>query len=239
MSKPFVENPSAHILVIGKQSGLADRVQNALGSERLQVSRFDRFDLARSFLAEDHPDLIIAVLLSHVSLLHVCLNIRADTRLRSIPLFVLANKGTSSVQVVEVLNAGADDCLVLPFSFPEMLMRCKALLRRRIQPCSPTDVLNLEDMQLDRVERAVKYGGRVIRLGTREFNVLVALMERPGRVHSRPQLQKAGWGRFAPENERNVDAIVGRINKALAQANRPHLIRAIRGLGYVLGMPRM
>jgi len=232
-----VQSPFAHILAIGLQSELADRVQNDLGSERLRVSRFDRFDLAQSFLTEERPDLIISILLSHFPLLHVCLSVRADRRLHSIPIVALANKGTSSVQVAEVLNAGGDDCLVSPFSFPEMLLRIKVLLSRRIQPSTSTDVLNFEDLELDRVERRLKSEGRVIRLGTREFNVLLALMERPGRVHSRIQLQKAGWGRSAPEDERNVDAIVGRINKALAQVGRP-LIRSIRGLGYVLGTPR-
>jgi DNA-binding response OmpR family regulator len=119
VSKPFnVQSPSTHILVIGQQPELADRVQSSLGPERLRVSIFDRFDQAQSFLAEERPDLVICMLLSHFSLLHVCVTMKADRQLRCIPIMALANKGTSATQVAEALNAGADDCLVTPFHFP-------------------------------------------------------------------------------------------------------------------------
>jgi len=126
----------------------------------------------------------------------------------------------------------------VPFSLPEMLARVNALLRRTIQSGS-SGVLSFGDVVVDRSERRVRRGKRVIHLAAREFALLEALLERPGHVLWRSQLQKAGWGRAAPANERNVDSVIGRINKALGSAKRTCLIQAVRGAGYVIGPPKV
>jgi two-component system, OmpR family, phosphate regulon response regulator PhoB len=109
-----------------------------------------------------------------------------------------------------------------------MLARVNALLRRTIQS-QASEVLRFGDLELDRAERRVRRGKRAIHFTAREFALLEALLERPGRVLSRPQLQIAGWGRAAPANERNVDTVIGRINKALGSTKRRRLIQAVRG----------
>jgi DNA-binding response OmpR family regulator len=219
----------AHILIVGSQSELTDRVQSSLSSDRLRHSLFS-LDHAEQLLADERPDLVIGLLLSHYSLLHMCRSLRANRRTRAIAILVLADEGYSSTKVLEAFNAGADDCLVVPFSQAEMLARVNALLRRTILS-QASEVLSFGDMELDRGERRVRRGKRVVHLTAREFALLEAFLERPGPVLSRAQLQKAGWGRAAPANERNVDAVIARINKALGGVKRPRLIRAVRGGG--------
>lgn len=144
---------------------------------------------------------------------------------------VLAGEGCSPEQLLETFNAGADDCLVAPFWLPEMLARVNALLRRTIE-WGEDDILSYGDLELDRAKRRVRRGKRTVLLAIREFTLLEALMERPGHVLSRTQLQQAGWGRQASANERNVDAVIGRLNKKLGSDLR--LVQAVRGEGYVL-----
>ena len=230
MLRPVVR---AHILVVGQQSELADRVQSSLSSDRLRLSIFDHLDKAEQLLANERPDLIIALLLSHYSLLHLCRTLRANRRTRSTAIMTLAGEGYSTKQLLEAFNAGADDCLVVPFSLAEMLARVNALLRRTIQS-QTSEVLSFGDLELDRAGRRVRRGERVVHLAAREFALLEALLEKPGQVLSRAQLQQAGWGRAAPASERNVDTVIARINKALGGSKRQRLVQAVRGEGYAV-----
>jgi two-component system phosphate regulon response regulator PhoB len=226
----------AHILVIGAQSELADRVHESLKAQRLRLSISSRD--AAEVLAYDGADLVIGLALSHFSLLHLCQTLRADRRTRSISILALANEGYGQAQVLEAFQAGVDDCLVAPFALGEMLARVGSLLRRTAPADGSTKVLTFDDLELDRVDRRVKCGTKSVHLSPREFGILEALMEKPLQVRSRAQLQHAGWGRAAPENERNVDAVIGRINKALGSPQRAHRIRSVRGVGYMLGPPK-
>ena len=145
LTKPRQSNPAglflssssavmrAHVLVVAQQSELADRVQSNLSSDRLRLSIFDGLEKAEQLLANERPDLVIGMLLSHHSLLHLCRSLRAKRRTRSIAILVLAGEGYNPTQLLEAFNAGADDCLVVPFSLAKMLARVNALLRRTIQ----------------------------------------------------------------------------------------------------------
>jgi two-component system, OmpR family, phosphate regulon response regulator PhoB len=226
-----------HIFVVGQQCELAERVQLTLNSDQARLSILDRLDRAEQLLTNERPDLILALLLSHHSLLHLCQSLRANRRTRSIAIMALAREGYSGAQLLEAFDAGADDCLVVPFSLAEMLARVNALLRRANQSHA-SEVLRVGNLELDRAERQVRHGDRTVHLASREFALLEALIVRPGRILSRAQLQHAGWGRAAPGSERSVDAVIARINKALGRAKRFRLIQAVRGEGYVLGVPR-
>jgi hypothetical protein len=102
----------------------------------------------------------------------------------------LAGEGYSPTQLLEAFNAGADDCLVVPFSLAEMLARVNALLRRTI-PSQASVVLSSADVELDRAERRVRCDKKPVHLTARQFALLEFLLERPGHVLSRAQLQKA------------------------------------------------
>ena len=117
---------------------------------------------------------------------------------------------------------------------PELVARINAVLRRA-NPEVVADILNIEDLVLDRSAYRVKRAEREVRLGPTEFKLLEFLMQSPGRVYSRAQLLDAVWGNNVYVDERTVDVHVGRLRKALNRGEDLDPIRTVRGAGYAIG----
>ena len=134
---------------------------------------------------------------------------------------------------VGLLDLGADDYLVKPFSTPEFIARVRALLRRA-KPEVLSSVLKVGDIVLDRETHRVHRGDTEIRLGPTEFRLLEFMMRHPGRVFSRSQLLDNVWGETIYIDERTVDVHVGRLRKAVNRDGETDIIRTIRGAGYAM-----
>ena len=136
---------------------------------------------------------------------------------------------------VRGLRAGADDYLVKPFSFDELLARIETLLRR------PQDTQQQEEtrlvcggLELDLLTRTARRGDRTIELQNREFQMLEFLMRRKGRVVTRTMLLEGLWGyRFDPQTN-VIDVHISRLRKKVDAENETPLIRTVRGSGYML-----
>jgi len=126
------------------------------------------------------------------------------------------------------LEVGADDYVPKPFSPRELVARVKAILRRS-EPAIAEPIMSLGDIVLDLQGREVAVGGEPVELTTKEFDLLVCLMENPGIVLSRDTLLDRAWGTTYPGGTRTVDVHVGQLRKKLG---RPALIRTVRGAGY-------
>lgn len=147
------------------------------------------------------------------------------------PILMLTGRD-STPDVVRGLNAGADDYLTKPFDFDELLARVNALTRRRTGPVS--GVLRFGDLELDRLKRQVRRGGRLIDLSPREFRLLEYFMLHPDEVVTRVQLLEKVWDMsFDPETN-VVDAHISNLRKKLEDQGAARLIQTIRGAGYVL-----
>ena len=96
-------------------------------------------------------------------------------------------------------------------------------------------ILEVEDIELDREAYRVKRNGREVRLGPTEFKLLEFMMESPGRVFTRTQLLDGVWGRDVYVDERTVDVHIGRLRKAINRGKEKDPIRTVRGAGYALG----
>lgn len=134
---------------------------------------------------------------------------------------------------VSGLDSGADDYLVKPFAFPELLARLRALSRR-----SPTAVLSnalqVADLSLDLTTRVAKRGGREIELSTREFTLLEYMMRNAGRPLGRTQILQAVWS-FDYDGASNVvDVYMGYLRRKVDANVEPALIHTVRGVGYML-----
>ena len=148
---------------------------------------------------------------------------------RTSVLFVTAK--VEPEHIATGLDAGADDYLVKPYAFAELIARVGALLRRA-SPQLVASVLKAGDLELDRQSHRVRRAGREVHLGPTEYRLLEHLMRHPGRVYSREQLLDGVWGNDVYVDERTVDVHVGRLRKAINRGRSADPIRTVRGAGY-------
>ncbi len=133
---------------------------------------------------------------------------------------------------VEGLETGADDYLVKPFSFEELLARVHALLRRKATPSG--EVLRFADLELDVDAREARRGGRAIELTTTEYNLLLLFLRHPRKVLTRDLIMEHVWS-YDFEGESNVlEVYVRYLRNKLEASGEQRLIHTIRGAGYVL-----
>jgi two-component system OmpR family response regulator len=130
------------------------------------------------------------------------------------------------------LDDGADDYLVKPFDFGELLARLRVLIRRG-PSARPTD-LQVGDLRLNPLTRVVARGGREVELTEREFELLDVLARTPGRPVSRERLRAAVWRDDAEVSLNVVDVYIGYLRRKLESPRDPRLIRTVRGKGFLL-----
>lgn len=156
--------------------------------------------------------------------------IRADRRLRALPVIMLTAKSMEEDKVAG-LDHGADDYMSKPFSPRELTARIRALLRRRAPEHSQA-TMTAGPVALDPAACTVSLNGEKIDIGQAEFRLLKFFLAHPDRVFSRSQLLDKVWGDHVAIEERTVDVHVLRLRKALKQAD--YLIKTVRSVGYML-----
>jgi two-component system response regulator MprA len=137
---------------------------------------------------------------------------------------------------VSGLDAGADDYLVKPFDFEELLARVRALLRRT-QPAAPEnrhEELKYADLTLDVGSRTVQRGDREIELTPREFDLLALFLRNPNQVLTRSTLMQRVWGEDFYGESNVLEVVVGNLRRSLEAEGEDRLIQTVRGVGYVL-----
>jgi two-component system, OmpR family, copper resistance phosphate regulon response regulator CusR len=130
------------------------------------------------------------------------------------------------------LELGADDYLVKPFAFSELLARIRTLLRR--QPQRQTDQLQVNDLELDLLRHKARRGGLTLDLTAKEFQLLALLLRRSGEVLSRTFISEQVWGINFDSDTNIVDVAIRRLRKKVDDPFPHKLIHTIRGVGYVL-----
>jgi DNA-binding response OmpR family regulator len=149
---------------------------------------------------------------------------------RDVPCLILTARDAVDERV-EGLERGADDYLVKPFAFAELLARLRALLRRPTRRIEP---LRVQGLEIDPIHRQTSFGQRRVDLTRTEFDLLFSLAERRGEVINRLLLLELVWGyRFDPGTN-VVDVHVNRLRRKLESAGVPGVVRTVRGVGYVI-----
>lgn len=174
--------------------------------------------------------IILDLMLPKMSGLEVCKILKADRVTREIPIIILSAKASEADRLTG-LELGADDYVTKPFSPREVVLRIKAIERRRAEKMED-ETLTCGLIRLDPIRHQVEVGGKAIRLTTAEFKLLTLLMKKPGRVHSREMLLSGAWGYEAFINTRTVDTHVRRLRDKLGRA--ASAIETVRGFGYRL-----
>ena len=181
------------------------------------------------------PDLVILdLMLPDMDGLEVCRRIKASNP--AIAVLMLTAKGDPMDRIVG-LEIGADDYLPKPFEPRELLARIRAVLRRGSEAAANNGAhktMRFGALEIDRDARIVSVGGKPCELTSYQFDLLVALAERAGRVLSRDQIMEAVRGRELEAFDRSIDVHMGRIRNAIeVDAKDPKRILTVRGVGYV------
>jgi len=218
------------ILVVEDEERVAQFIQKGLKEEGHAVDvSYDGED--GSFLAEvnDYDLILLDVMLPKKNGISVCREIRA----RGVVTPVLMLTARDSVEDrVRGLDAGADDYLVKPFAFEELLARVRALLRRRSDTKTPT--LQLGDLELDPITRLVTRAGKPIRLTTKEYSLLEYLLRNANKVLSRTLIGEHVWDmNFDPESN-VIDVYISHLRNKIDKGYDVALLHTMRGQGYLL-----
>lgn len=232
---------NTHLLMIEDDHRLAQMVAEYLGHNGLQVThQADGTSGLAQLQSPDTgslPDLVILdLMLPDMDGLEVCRRIRAlPGPAAQVPVLMLTAKGDPMDRIIG-LELGADDYLPKPFEPRELLARIRAILRRRgdggTQPAGQS--LRFGSLEIDRDARTVTVGGQVADLTSYQFDLLVTLAERAGRVLTRDQIMEAVRGRELEAFDRSIDVHMGRIRAAIeADPKSPKRILTVRGVGYV------
>ena len=184
-------------------------------------------------IKEIRPDVVLLDwMIPGISGIDICRMMRSSRDLQSIPVIMISAREDEADRVCGLEN-GADDYVVKPYSIAELLVRLKVQIRRT-RPVSAGLRVCHEDIIMDSSEHRVYRKDRLLKLGPKEFHLLAAFLEQPGRVWSRGQLLDRVWGLNIHIEHRTVDVHVGRLRKELRRSGDPDPIRTVRGVGYAL-----
>jgi two-component system response regulator MprA len=217
------------ILVVDDDSRIVASLRRALTYEGYAVETAADGDAALRSASERAPDLVVLdVMLPGLDGIEVCRRLRAEG---DVPILMLtARDGTADR--VRGLDSGADDYLVKPFAYEELLARVRALLRRRAPALEAT--LRYADVAMDVAAHEVRRGERLITLTALEFELLRHFLRHPRQVLTRGQLLDAVWGFEGGGSSNVVDVYVGYLRGKLEEAGERRLLHTVRGVGYVL-----
>lgn len=179
---------------------------------------------------EDYDVLVLDWMMPKMSGVDACKKLRSDGYQRAILLLTARD---SIEDRVTGLDAGADDYLVKPFEFAELMARLRALGRRSSQKIQQ-DMMDLGDFTLDRTSKVLKKGEQVIQLSPREFQIFDLLVQNMGIVVPRDIILDRIWGLESEVSSNNIDSYVKLLRKKLESADGQMIISTIRGVGYKL-----
>jgi heavy metal response regulator len=222
------------LLVVEDEPGIAAFLKQGLTEEGYAVDVVGDGEQAIAFaLSAPYDAIILDILLPKKDGFQVC----AELRRRSLrtPILMLTARGAVEDRV-RGLDTGADDYLVKPFAFAELLARVRALLRRPAVAL-PT-LLQVGDLTLDPVTRRVQRAGRPIELTPKEFSLLELLMRHPGQVLSRTQIAEHVWNYNFFHQSNVVDVYVRYLRRKIDDGFQHRLIHTVRGAGYKIEAPR-
>jgi DNA-binding response OmpR family regulator len=231
---------TSRLLMIEDDARLAQMVTEYLGQSGFEVTHAGHGEAGLEQLPMVQPELVILdLMMPGIDGLEVCRRIRAlPGDLARTPVLMLTAKGDPMDRIIG-LELGADDYLPKPFEPRELLARIRAVLRRRGEPggaptTRSTPVLRFGSLEIDRDARTVQVAGQTCELTSYQFDLLVAMAERAGRVLTRDQIMEAVRGRELEAFDRSIDVHIGRIRNAIeADSKDPKRILTVRGVGYV------
>ena len=218
------------VLVIEDERKIADFVRRGLTLEGYRVEVAYDGEAGLEIATRLAPDLIVLdVMLPKLDGLAVCRALRTAGMLT--PILMLTARDSVPDRVAG-LDSGADDYLIKPFAFDELMARVRALLRRRA--AADDETLEFGDLTLNTATRQVLRGSRPIELTAKEFEVLELFLRHPRQVLTRDILYERAWGYDFAGESNIIEVYIRYLRSKLEQAGEARLLHTVRGVGYVL-----
>jgi two-component system phosphate regulon response regulator PhoB len=226
----------ARILIVEDEPAIAELVALNLRHDGHAVRSTGSAAEATQAVDDELPDLVVLdwMLPGEPGVL-LARRWRAEARTRQLPIVMLTARSQER-DLVQGLDAGADDYVAKPFSTSELLARIRAVLRRRA-PETLSNAVQVGALLLDPTTMRVRAGAVEVHLGPTEFRLLRYLLTHPERVHSRSQLLDRVWGDHVFIEERTVDVHIKRLRDALGATGCAAMVETVRGAGYRLVRP--
>lgn len=221
------------ILVVEDEHKIAQSIKKGLEQEAYAVDlAFNGTDGLDFALSEDFDLVILDRMLPEIDGLEICRKMR-DQKVDT-PVLMLTARGLTRDKV-EGLDAGADDYLVKPFAFEELLARIRALKRRPADTIGT--ILKVDGLELDTINFEVKREGQIIQLSNKEFSLLEYFMRHPKKILTKDQIINHVWSYDADVLPNSVEVYVGYLRGKIDKIfpNKTPLIQTIRGFGYRIG----
>lgn len=241
MTPPVDNDPDRqrHVLLVEDEPSISGFVRRGLIFEGFDVDVAADGYQALAALRDQQPDIMVLdLMLPGVDGVDITRRIRAAESADGtgrLPILMLTARDSIADRVAG-LDAGADDYLVKPFDFDELVARVRALLRRA-QPApsrSVNEVLEFDDIVLDLTSHILTRGGEQIEATPREFDLLELFMRHPNQVLTRSTLMQRVWGEDFFGESNVLEVVIGNLRRSLEAGDRPRVIQTVRGIGYVL-----
>jgi two-component system phosphate regulon response regulator PhoB len=219
------------ILIVEDEPDIRSTLEYNLHRDNFQTESVGNLLDAEKILSTTNISLILLdLMLPDGSGLDLCRKLKADQSTNSIPIIILTAKDDEVDKVVG-FELGADDYVTKPFSVRELILRIKAILKRKVQKPEVTEVeREFGELRIDSDSHEVFVNGEEVSLTALEFRLLKQLVDRRGRVQTRDQLLSDVWGYSADITTRTVDTHIKRLREKLGPIGK--YVQTIRGVGY-------
>lgn len=222
------------IYILEDDNSIRELVVYSLNNSGMQAVGFERpSDFWEQLKVQSPSLLLLDIMLPEEDGLTILKKLRSRSETKKLPIIMLTAKGTE-YDKVKGLDAGADDYIAKPFGMMELISRVKALLRRMGD--EPTEkYVQLGNLAVYPDRHKVKVDGQTVELTLKEFELLHMMMNNPGIVFSREQIQDAIWGYAFDGESRTVDVHIRTLRQKLGTAG--NLVKTVRGVGYCVALP--
>ncbi len=220
------------ILIVEDEPKVASFIQKGLQEQTYEVEvAFDGFIGQKMALSTTYDVIILDVNLPQMNGFEVCRTLRRNNL--KTPVLMLTAFGTMDDKLMG-FEAGADDYLVKPFEFRELVARLKALYKRSADQTSATNILEIADLYLNTDDKTVKRGGKKIDLTAKEFSLLEYFIRNKGKVVSRVDIAEKVWEITFDTGTNVIDVYVNFLRKKIDKDFDKRLIHTIVGMGYIM-----
>lgn len=220
------------ILVVEDEPKVAAFIQQGLEEENYEVTVIYDGHFGLKLATENNYDLMILdLMIPYMNGLDLCKQIRERGITK--PILILSALGSTDDKVIG-LDAGADDYLVKPFEFKELLARIRALTKRISKHDHDEQILAIDDLQMDVDAKTVTRDGKLIELTAKEFLLLEYFLLNKGRVISRSEIAEKVWGINFDTGTNVIDVYVNFLRKKIDKEHKTKLIHTIIGMGYTM-----